>query len=123
MIDKKTCEIKVTILLSNGTMVLGFFNFVSQKFDIPKSIIFKDEFYNSLAVLNVSDDSATISYMFSTDYLATKFYLTKDEPVEIVDYIDVVNPKIDNARVKIIIELVSLKIGGSNSNERKRDFS
>ena len=123
MINKKTCEIKVTILLSNGTMVLGFFNFVSQKFDIPKSIIFKDEFYNSLAVLNVSDDSATISYMFSTDYLATKFYLTKDEPVEIVDYIDVVNPKIDNARVKIIIELVSLKIGGSNSNERKRDFS
>ena len=123
MIDKKTCEIKVTILLSNGTMVLGFFNIVSQKFDIPKSIIFKDEFYNSLAVLNVSDVSATISYMFSTDYLATKFYLTKDEPVEIVDYIDVVNPKIDNARVKIIIELVSLKIGGRNSNERKRDFS
>ena len=110
MIDKKTCEIKVTILLSNGTMVLGFFNFVSQKFDIPKSIIFKDEFYDSLAVLNVSDVSATISYMFSTDYLATKFYLTKDEPVEIVDYIDVVNPKIDNARVKIIIDVITITV-------------
>lgn len=123
MFDKKSCDIKLTILLSNGTSATGSFNFENNKFEISKSIIFNESFYNCLNLESLSEKSATISYMFSTDYLPKKFKLTEDEPVEIVDYLDLLEPKLNNARVKIIIELKLLKSGGSSENERKRDFS
>ena len=123
MVKNDVYEIRVTVLLSNGTSVLGNYNFECHQFEFSKTIVFEDSFYQSLKLVNINEEVAIISYMFSSDYIPTKFKLSEKNPVEIIDYISSIEPKLDNVRVKIIIELVSLRIGGSNSNERKRDFS
>ena len=123
MNDRNTCELKITILLSNGNMVVGDYDFSSHKFVIPKTVIFEDSFYQALSVVNITNDSATISYMFSSDYLATKFLVKEDDPAEIVDYVSLINPKLDNTRVKIIIELIKQQTQGGSKYESERDFS
>ena len=57
---------------------------------------------NTIKIREICDKYVVISYMFSTSYVPQLFKVTKDNPVNITDYISINNKE---TYIKIIISL------------------